>query len=1019
MSGVMRGLTVFIGDIRNCANREQEEKCVEKELAKIRKKFQNKGMSGYDKKKFVWKLIYIFILGYEVDFGHLEALNLINTSKYSEKCTGYIATGIMLNENNSDPELLEMVINSIQTDLRCGNEVYESLALSTIANIGAKEFANTLGPAVQRLAFAEDYRPSYFIQKKACLCLYAFFKRNRDVFNREVWAEALENELLTQKNYGLLLSACGLIHGTLITMGTEGFEGIVSKLIFILSRIHDYSTDYLYYRTPSPWLQVKCLKILRLFDPPAQEEALEAINDVLMKYVTGTEVGSNVNKNNADHAILFEAIKLIIQYKDKAHEKLRKEILVLLGKFISVREANIRYLALETMARLSHNQVICSYLMKEHMNTIIYSLRDPDASIRRRALDLIFAICDQDSATNVVNELLVYLNENDYSLKEELVLKIAILAEKFALNLNWYVDVIVKLITTESAGDYVSDEIRYRVYQILTGFGESEPNFELQKYASLQIFLALKHDKVHETMVKLGASVLPEFGSHIADAPGKSYSDQFEALYGHYATSSSTTKAMILTALMKISLQEPDIRERAANIFKKNSTNWDEDIQQRSIEYYRMLKMVEKNSDAIDFIEASFEPLPTFPDQMQNNSVLIKRMTLMKKKKGLVIGSQLKGNEDIGYEKSEEYKSSVSAALSKAKSTDASGATAQTPDLLFGDEPEAVGPSASKDDGNVMDLLDMGLGDLTTEPKGSSGHPFKKNSPNDFASEQTVDMDEEAEALDFDGPQDGKWKNLIPGSVTDGTIYEDDEIKVNIKFNISKYLTRVLVEYVANSSQELSDIQASLKTPEGMLAQISGTKYPQGGENPKAMLMVMATNGIKRELKMAVRYNLSFGDQKTVVFKIPVLINKFIERVEMDQDRFDHLWNDITVIRPSSFEKLDLILKNPASGANVDHMTVLKKFAKLLSQCMNLKVLPPTNKTDFTKICAVGQVNVTDEDTNFPSGPEELSSGSVIPLMVECEFYPDISMDEFRLSIRSNDKKRVAASFGQLVKLFM
>lgn len=95
-------------------------------------------------KKFVWKLIYIYILGYEVDFGHLEALNLINASKYSEKCTGYIATGIMLNEMNADPELLEMVVHSIQTDLTCGNEVYESLALSTMANIGAKEFARSL-----------------------------------------------------------------------------------------------------------------------------------------------------------------------------------------------------------------------------------------------------------------------------------------------------------------------------------------------------------------------------------------------------------------------------------------------------------------------------------------------------------------------------------------------------------------------------------------------------------------------------------------------------------------------------------------------------------------------------------------------------------------------------------------------------------------------------------------------------------------------------------------------------------
>lgn len=353
-------------------------------------------------------------------------------------------------------------------------------------------------------------------------------------------------------------------------MGTEGFERIVPKLIYILSTIHDYSTDYLYYRTPSPWLQIKVLKILRLFPPPEDEDTLRAINDVLVSLVTGTEVGSNVNKNNADHAILFEGIRLVIHYKDKAIEVLRKDILALLGKFINVREANIRYLALETMARLSHNEVISSYLMREHMNTIIYSLRDPDASIRRRSLDLIFALCDQDSATNVVNELLVYLNENDFTLKEELVLKIAILAEKFALNLNWYVDVIVKLITTEAAGDYVSDEIRFRVYQILTGFGESEPNLELQKYASLQIFLALQTVPVHETMVKLGASVLPEYGSHIADAPGKSYTDQFNTLYQHFKTASSSTKSMILSALLKFSLNDPSVRDKAMTVFKRH-----------------------------------------------------------------------------------------------------------------------------------------------------------------------------------------------------------------------------------------------------------------------------------------------------------------------------------------------------------------------------------------------------------------------------------------------------------------
>ena len=95
------------------------------------------------------------------------------------------------------------------------------------------------------------------------------------------------------------------------------------------------------------------------------------------------------------------------------------------------------------------------------MPTIIVSLRDEDISIRRRALDLLFSLCDQQSAGEVVNELLDYLQENDYELKEEMVLKIAILAERFAENLNWYIDVIIKLI--EYAGDYVSEDIWFRV----------------------------------------------------------------------------------------------------------------------------------------------------------------------------------------------------------------------------------------------------------------------------------------------------------------------------------------------------------------------------------------------------------------------------------------------------------------------------------------------------------------------------------------------------------------------------
>ena len=63
------------------------------------------------------------------------------------------------------------------------------------------------------------------------------------------------------------------------------------------------------------------------------------------------DVTKNVNKNNVTHAVLFEAINLVIHLGRTTD--LLPQACGLLGRFISIREANIRYLGLETMARLS------------------------------------------------------------------------------------------------------------------------------------------------------------------------------------------------------------------------------------------------------------------------------------------------------------------------------------------------------------------------------------------------------------------------------------------------------------------------------------------------------------------------------------------------------------------------------------------------------------------------------------------------------------------------------------------
>lgn len=43
------------------------------------------GLALYEKKKYVWKMLYIYMLGYDVDFGHMETVSLISAPKYPEK----------------------------------------------------------------------------------------------------------------------------------------------------------------------------------------------------------------------------------------------------------------------------------------------------------------------------------------------------------------------------------------------------------------------------------------------------------------------------------------------------------------------------------------------------------------------------------------------------------------------------------------------------------------------------------------------------------------------------------------------------------------------------------------------------------------------------------------------------------------------------------------------------------------------------------------------------------------------
>ena len=189
---------------------------------------------------------------------------------------------------------------------------------------------------------------------------------------------------------------------------------------------------------------------------------------------------------------VFEAIGLAIHMDPSS--SLVDTATVLLARFIMSKETNVRYLGLDTMAHLA----ACADSLdaiKRQQQTIVVSLRDKDISVRRRALDLLYSMCDAGNAESIVDELLRYLRVADYALREEMVVKIAILTEKFATSYKWYVDTILQLIS--AAGDHVGEEVWYRVVQIITN------TEDLQEYAARSVFNYLRAPTCHESLIKI------------------------------------------------------------------------------------------------------------------------------------------------------------------------------------------------------------------------------------------------------------------------------------------------------------------------------------------------------------------------------------------------------------------------------------------------------------------------------------------------------------------------------------
>ncbi|EGX92594.1 AP-1 complex subunit gamma-1 [Cordyceps militaris CM01] len=578
----MSSLKQFIRNVRAAKTIADERAVIQKESAAIRASFREESADHGIRRNNVAKLLYLFTLGERTHFGQIECIKLLASPRFADKRLGHLATSLLLDENQ---EVLTLVTNSLKNDLGHSNQYIVGLALCTLGNIASVEMSRDLFPEIENLLSTSNP----YIRRKAALCAMRICRKVPDL--QEHFLEKA-TQLLSDRNHGVLL--CGLTLVTSLCEADEeegGEEGIVEKfrsfvpgLVKILKSLSTsgYAPEHDVTGITDPFLQVKILRLLRILamvDP----ETSEHINDILAQVATNTDSSKNVG-----NSILYEAVRTILDID--ADSGLRVLGVNILGKFLTNRDNNIRYVALNTLIRVV---AIEPNAVQRHRNTILECLRDPDISIRRRALELSFTLINESNVRVLIRELLAFLEVADNEFKPTMTSQIGIAADKFAPNKRWHFDTMLRVLCL--AGNFVKEQILSSYVRLIA----TTP--ELQTYAVQKLFVNLKKDITQESLTQVGAWCIGEFADallkggqyeeeELVQAVKESEVVDLFALILNSSYANQVSTEYIVTALMKLTTRfsDPSSVERVRRILQNHQTSLDVEVQQRAVEYINL-----------------------------------------------------------------------------------------------------------------------------------------------------------------------------------------------------------------------------------------------------------------------------------------------------------------------------------------------------------------------------------------------------------------------------------------------
>ncbi|KAK9277510.1 hypothetical protein L1049_007054 [Liquidambar formosana] len=565
----------MIRAIRACKTAAEERAVVRKECAAIRASVSENDQDY--RHRNLAKLMFIHMLGYPTHFGQMECLKLIASAGFPEKRIGYLGLMLLLDERQ---EVLMLVTNSLKQDLNHSNQYIVGLALCALGNICSAEMARDLAPEVERLLQFRD--PN--IRKKAALCSIRIIKKVPDLAENFINPAAT---LLKEKHHGVLITGVQLCTD-LCKVSPEALEYFRKKctdgLVKVLKDVVNspYAPEYDIAGITDPFLHIKLLKLLRVLGQ-GDADASDCMNDILAQVATKTE-----SNKNAGNAILYECVETIMSIEDNSG--LRVLAINILGRFLSNRDNNIRYVALNMLMKAI---TVDAQAVQRHRATILECVKDSDASIRKRALELVYLLVNDSNVKPLTKELIDYLEVSDQDFKGDLTAKICSIVEKFSPEKIWYIDQMLKVLS--EAGNFVKDEVWHALIVVISNASD------LHGYTVRSLYRAFQTSVEQESLVRVTVWCIGEYGDMLVNNVGmldkeepitvteSDAVDVIEIAIKHHK-SDLTTRAMAFIALLKLSCRFPTCSQRIRDIIFPYKGNLVLELQQRSIEFNSIIE---------------------------------------------------------------------------------------------------------------------------------------------------------------------------------------------------------------------------------------------------------------------------------------------------------------------------------------------------------------------------------------------------------------------------------------------